>query len=89
MDDLHKGKDRKQDTSGSLSQDTDIHSSRLRCVQFPEIKYKHKCNTHFQAIIDNIYDSEDLFLLLMCLPVHPQPVIFLPVQNRFSRTDDK
>jgi len=34
---------------------THIHTSQSICVLWPNIKYKHVCNTHFQSITDIIY----------------------------------
>ena len=36
-----------------------IHTHQLRCVLWPEITSKQMCDTHFQSIIDKIYDFKD------------------------------
>ena len=59
----------------------------FKCVWWPEMDYKHTCDTiftHFQGITNNIYGFGSLFLLLHFLPVHPY---FYPSIFVFTRLD--
>ena len=60
----------------------------FKCVWWPEMDYKHTCDTiftHFHGITNNIYGFQRLFVFcsFICLPVHHPSTIFLPIHNRF------